>query len=439
QSLLAMRGARDLPCNMHEQSGAGLTYTGSSYSHLADSGFRPCSNLMDSGIRYEPGRFAMSGSGSESVAAGQEASKGGRSAASKSTTAGGQRRYEPSGDHIQMVVFCYHIPTETWTEVHNSVRAAALFAADLGQCTSAMLEDQGTAASSDMRYIDASGSAPPFPSPRYAQDWVYDRTTRRHYMFGGNPNRPNDKSARFNDTWELQLGRPTSQDILRRTLYLVRQRRFLDMCAGIRAASPVLESASVCGALPDMDDAVDEYKASAIPSPNSTLLDSSEHSVPPVKRLSPRLTDDQSADSQSQRQRLSDSSLPSRGMARSSNPLSMPVFMHPAQPMSDSQQPSGSGNDSTAWALSYLQQCVAPLVNHDDVGECQSFHALSTALFQISAGCLGAENSGMAEQHSPESLRRARADVYEALLAYFPEQQQQPSSRLDDIVLSELE
>ncbi|KAJ2102141.1 hypothetical protein GGI09_001376 [Coemansia sp. S100] len=437
QSFMSMRGARDLPCNMQEQSGAGLSYTGSSYSHLVDSGFRPCSNLMDSGIRYESGRFAMSGT--ESAAVGQESTKGGRSAASRSTIAGGQRRYETSGDHIQMVVFCYHIPTETWTEVHNSVRAAALFAADLGQCTSAMLDDQGAAISSDIKYVADNGSAPPFPSPRYAQDWVYDKTTRRHYMFGGNPNRPNDKSARFNDTWELQLSRPTSQDILRRTLYLVRQRRFLDMCAGIRASPHVLESTSMCSALPDMDETVDEYKASAIPSPNSALLDSSEHSAPPAKRLSPRLDNDKSADPQSQRQRLSDSSLSSRGMARSSNPLSAPMMMHPAKFMPDPQQPNGSGNSSTAWALSYLQQCVAPLVNHDDVGECQSFHALSTALFQIPAGCSGVGNGGVAQQHSSESLRRARADVYEALLTYFPERQQQPSSRLDDIVLSMLE
>ncbi|KAJ1670152.1 hypothetical protein GGF38_001722, partial [Coemansia sp. RSA 25] len=442
QSFMAMRGGRDLPCNMQEQSGAGLSYTGSSYPHLAGAMFRPCSNIMDSGVRYESGLFVIPGmDAAASASGGRDATKGGRSLADKSADAGGQRRYEASGDHIQMVVFCYHIPTETWTEVHNSVRAAALFAANLGQCTtSAMLEDQGVAGNSDMEYVATGGSAPPFPSPRYAQDWVYDRATRRHYMFGGNPNRPNDKSARFNDTWELQLSRPTSQDILRRALYLVRQRRFLDMCAGTKKGgvpSPVLEAESVRSALPDMDEPADEYKASAIPSPNGALLDSSQHSALPAKRHSPRLSEDQIADPQSRRQRLSDSSASSRGMACASHSASTRW----KKAMLDAQQPSSTnanGSSSTALALSYLQQCVAPLVNQDDVGECQSFHALSTALFQIPSGCSGTEG-GAASQHTPESLRRARADVYEALLTYFPERQQQPPSRLDDTVFAMLD
>ncbi|KAJ2745700.1 hypothetical protein GGI20_001975 [Coemansia sp. BCRC 34301] len=428
QSFLAMRGGRDLPCNMQEQSGAGLSYTGSSYSHLADAGFVPCSNLMDTGIRYESGLFAMPGTNA-TASSSRDASKGGRPLADKSTNAGSQRRCEASGDHIQMVVFCYHIPTETWTEVHNSVRAAALFAADLGQCTTSdMLEDQSVAGGSNMEYISASGSSPPFPSPRYAQDWVYDKATRRHYMFGGNPNRPNDKSARFNDTWELQLGRPTSQDILRRVLYLVRQRRFLDMCASTKGASPsAAKPESACSALLDMDDTVDEYKASAIPSPNSALLDVSQNSAPPAKRHSPRLAEDRVSDPQSRRQRLSDSS--SQGMACASRLT---------KAMLDVQQPSSGNNSSTACALSYLQQYVAPLVNHDDVGECQSFHALSTALFQIPNGRLDAESSEL-PQHTPEALRKARADVYEALLTYFPEWQQQPPSRLDDTVFAMLD
>ncbi|KAJ2905165.1 hypothetical protein GGI21_004197, partial [Coemansia aciculifera] len=254
-------------------------------------------------------------------------------------------------------------------------------------------------------------------------DWVFDRTTRRHYMFGGSPNRPNDKSARFNDTWELQLSRPTSQDILRRTLYLVRQRRFLDMCAGTKEAlSPALEPAQACAVLPDVDEAMDEYKSSAIPSPNSTMLDSPQQFTPPAKRHSPRLPEDPNTDPQSQRQRLSGSSMSSRGMACASHAAST----------------RSSHGDSTAWALSYLQQCIAPLVNHNDVGECQSFHALSTALFKIPSDRVSA-NDGSAHQQTPETLRKARADVYEALLTYFSERQQQPPSRLDDIAFAMLD
>ncbi|KAJ2888465.1 hypothetical protein GGI21_006722, partial [Coemansia aciculifera] len=145
QSFLAMRGGRDLPSNLQEQSGAGLSYTDSLYSHLTDGGFRPCSNIMDSGVRYESGQPGTD-SAASTAAGGRDATKGGRPLADKSANAGGQRRYEASGDHIQMVVFCYHIPTETWTEVHNSVRASALFAANLGQCTNNdVLEDQSGA------------------------------------------------------------------------------------------------------------------------------------------------------------------------------------------------------------------------------------------------------------------------------------------------------
>ncbi|KAJ2299445.1 hypothetical protein IWW55_004181, partial [Coemansia sp. RSA 2706] len=168
QSLMAARG---------EQAG----YAGTLYAQAQGAGFHPCSSLMDSGVRYAPERAGSGGTGGGTGGGGGQA------------------------EHILMVVFCYHIPTETWTQVHSSARAAA----QMGEA----------------------------PAPRFAQDWVFDRAARRHYMFGGNPNRPNDKSARFNDTWQLEFTRPDSGDILRRALYLVRQRRFLDMCAGAEAAA----------------------------------------------------------------------------------------------------------------------------------------------------------------------------------------------------------
>ncbi|KAJ2009348.1 hypothetical protein GGI04_000515, partial [Coemansia thaxteri] len=209
QSLVAMRGGRELPGGLIEQGSAGSIYTGAAYSHAMGVGFHPCSTLMDSGIRYEPGQAAVSGSDATTLERDDGLKERGQGPTSKSTGSSAQRRYEVPGEYIQMVLFCYHIPTETWTEVHNSARAAALFATNSSLCGSAKPAEQRVGSGKGIKYVETNDSVPPFPPSRYAQDWVFDKATRRHFMFGGNPNRPNDKSARFNDTWELQLSRPT--------------------------------------------------------------------------------------------------------------------------------------------------------------------------------------------------------------------------------------
>ncbi|KAJ1997536.1 hypothetical protein H4R26_005798, partial [Coemansia thaxteri] len=314
-----------------------------------------------------------------------------------------------------MVLFCYHIPTETWTEVHNSARAAALFATNSSLCGSAKPAEQRVGSGKGIKYVETNDSVPPFPPSRYAQDWVFDKATRRHFMFGGNPNRPNDKSARFNDTWELQLSRPTSRDILRRALYLVRQQRFLDMCASAGAHSPAFVP-STCSAPPsDFNDSVSEYKASAIPSPNSALLGSPVSSLSPTKRLSPLPADGQVSEHHSQRQRVVDVALPSRNMTRASMSPVIPGCTLRDDLASTPLLASGcaGGGSGTAQALAYLQEYVAPLVNYDDMDECQAFHALSTALFQIPAESRSAKGTNV-ERQSLESMRRARTDIYEA-------------------------
>ncbi|KAJ2791130.1 hypothetical protein H4R20_006903, partial [Coemansia guatemalensis] len=101
------------------------------------------------------------------------------------------------------------------------------------------------------------------------------------------------------------------------------------------------------------------------------------------------------------------------GPSRASTPKPVPTAVLPY---------STSPRERTAQALEYLQQHVAPLVDRTNFNECQAFHALSTALFQMSSDA----------NVAPEDLRKARADVFEALLIYFPESQQQPSTHLDD-------
>jgi hypothetical protein len=43
------------------------------------------------------------------------------------------------------------------------------------------------------------------PCPRFAHQMVYDKKTKIHYIFGGNPGDHIDSSKRLDDFWELKL------------------------------------------------------------------------------------------------------------------------------------------------------------------------------------------------------------------------------------------
>ncbi|KAJ1894504.1 hypothetical protein LPJ66_005152 [Kickxella alabastrina] len=409
QNLMLMHNARSSQSRYYDPSGTRPSYTSAAQMQAAGAGFHPCSSLVDAGARREPaqsGTHNSLASGSNSCGA-----TGGsyRAAARYSEDSDGQHQgFQMPADHILMVVFCYHIPTETWTEVYNSAQTAAAF-------VTSMNDHSGSGESPFANHAGRGSVMPPFPLARFAQDWVYDRANRTHFMFGGNPNRPSDKSARFNDTWELKFTRPSSQDILRRALYLVRQRQFLDLCAGLDC--DVLNQES-CAAEPLV-----EYKASAIPSPNTVLLGGSNPTSSHSKRAPSLDADtDESMEHQSQRQRMAVTD--AMMTASTSGPSSSKIPRLAPEPSSVASCTAFTNN--TALALEYLQRFVAPLVNHNDPAECQSFHALSIALFQITAN----EYS----RSSPEALRKARGDVFEALLAYFSERQQQPQSHLDEAV-----
>ncbi|KAJ2162293.1 hypothetical protein GGF46_000784 [Coemansia sp. RSA 552] len=417
QTLMSALGSRGTGAGYYESGGAHTPYVGSLYTQAFGTGFHPCSNLMDSGLRYEAEHSpaAGGGSGASGRSGADKASQ--QSSRSAQNPGGGRRRHQPPQDHILMVVFCYHIPTETWTEVHNSARAAALFAAKAAD-SAGPDPDRGAFASN---WRDNAGPGVSFPLPRFAQDWVFDRATHKHFMFGGNPNRPNDKSARFSDTWALAFTRPDSRDILRRALYLIRQRRFLDMCLGIELPPPLPPVASPVRPRGNLS-AADGFSASAIPSPNSTLLSSPDLSGSSAAKRSPSPTSDNpSLRSQSHRQKKVFALDPNTS-ASTSKP----------SPTAIAAACTADPRDRTSQALAYLQHYVAPLVDHSNLNECQSFHALSTALFQMSDG-QAAPGGPARNEPSPEALRKARAEVYEALLIYFPESQRQPPSCLDHI------
>ncbi|KAJ2853634.1 hypothetical protein J3B02_003054 [Coemansia erecta] len=438
QNLMTMRNTGGMQSGLVDSSSSYSLYTTASQIQAAGAGagFHPCSSLMDSGVRYDTA--ASNGYYGSSGRSGAQARDGtrltARGADRLDDTTNQRSRFQLPADHILMVIFCYHIPTETWTEVYNSAHAANAFTMAMNDPHRSHISGSGATVSK--RNSTGLGSiVPPFPLPRYAQAWVYDKASHRHLMFGGNPSRPNDKSARFSDTWELNLTRPDARDILRRALYLVRQRRFLDMCAGLGSADKTDMAARA---------AMSDLKASAIPSPKAAVLSSPDPGSPTSKRSSPLSASSDIAEHQSQRQRVSASMATAASSAASSAQGSLEArdvlsVAASCSSLADSVSSDiGGGNgisaSFTAQALDYLQQHIAPLVNYDDPSECQSFHALSTALFQISASGKGLL------QHSPDALRNERAKVYEALLMFFSESphHQQPKFRMEDVITAML-
>lgn len=64
-------------------------------------------------------------------------------------------------------------------------------------------------------------TACPEPCPRYAHQVVYDAANQVHFLFGGNPGM--NSHFRLDDFWMLRLGKPTRQNIVRYSLYLLRK------------------------------------------------------------------------------------------------------------------------------------------------------------------------------------------------------------------------
>lgn len=61
------------------------------------------------------------------------------------------------------------------------------------------------------------------PCPRYAHQLVYDWINKVHYLFGGNPGRNTTPHMRLDDFWLLHLRKPTRQQILRQSKYMLRR------------------------------------------------------------------------------------------------------------------------------------------------------------------------------------------------------------------------
>ncbi|KAI9257656.1 muskelin 1, intracellular mediator kelch motif-containing protein, isoform CRA_a [Sporodiniella umbellata] len=69
------------------------------------------------------------------------------------------------------------------------------------------------------------------PHPRFAHHFVYNPKSKSFFIFGGNPGDSADNSKRFDDFWELKLSKPTSPQVVRECVFLIRSHRLYEMCS----------------------------------------------------------------------------------------------------------------------------------------------------------------------------------------------------------------
>ncbi|ORX50570.1 hypothetical protein DM01DRAFT_1384804 [Hesseltinella vesiculosa] len=69
------------------------------------------------------------------------------------------------------------------------------------------------------------------PCPRFAHQMVYDPITQTQFIFGGNPGDQECSNKRLDDFWQLTLTRPNPEDVLRRSMYLVRMQNLKEKCS----------------------------------------------------------------------------------------------------------------------------------------------------------------------------------------------------------------
>ncbi|XP_050461630.1 muskelin isoform X2 [Cataglyphis hispanica] len=67
------------------------------------------------------------------------------------------------------------------------------------------------------------------PCPRFAHQLVYDPTRKVHFLFGGNPGRSCLPNLRLDDFWQLELRRPTGEQILKKCKLIIRTHKFKEL------------------------------------------------------------------------------------------------------------------------------------------------------------------------------------------------------------------
>ncbi|KAI4496372.1 hypothetical protein M0804_000182 [Polistes exclamans] len=67
------------------------------------------------------------------------------------------------------------------------------------------------------------------PCPRFAHQLVYDEIKKVHYLFGGNPGRSCLPNLRLDDFWQLQLCRPSHEQVLQKCKLIIRKHKFEEL------------------------------------------------------------------------------------------------------------------------------------------------------------------------------------------------------------------
>ncbi|XP_058797930.1 muskelin [Phymastichus coffea] len=67
------------------------------------------------------------------------------------------------------------------------------------------------------------------PCPRFAHQLVYDHIRKVHYLFGGNPGRACLPKLRLDDFWQLQLCKPSHDQILKKCKLIIRKHKFEEL------------------------------------------------------------------------------------------------------------------------------------------------------------------------------------------------------------------
>ncbi|XP_001951423.2 muskelin isoform X1 [Acyrthosiphon pisum] len=67
------------------------------------------------------------------------------------------------------------------------------------------------------------------PCPRFAYQLVYDQKNKTHYLFGGNPGRPDAQNLRLDDFWELKVYRCTNTELSSQCKLLIRKFKFQEI------------------------------------------------------------------------------------------------------------------------------------------------------------------------------------------------------------------
>ncbi|TPX48357.1 hypothetical protein SeMB42_g03037 [Synchytrium endobioticum] len=109
----------------------------------------------------------------------------------------------PQGDSAKNSFWVYSIRQDKWTRIYSNDNIGAEYWAQM---------------------VDKE------PCPRFAHQLVYDSTRKVQYLFGGNPGEPGQPNLRLDDFWELSLVRPTCNDILRRSRFMIKKQQFRELC-----------------------------------------------------------------------------------------------------------------------------------------------------------------------------------------------------------------